>query len=107
MSKIEDEIREAIWIILSTAKGERVMHPDFGCGIHDLVFRTVDLETLKLAEIAVREALMNNEPRIEVVNVSVSAEGQEGRLLISIDYRVRQTDNIFRIVWSFCLGEGQ
>lgn len=104
MSKYEEDIREAIWIILSTAKGERVMHPDFGCGIHDLVFSTINTTTLGLVENAVREALIKYEPRIEVLDVSINTE--DGKLLISIDYRVRATNNEYNLVYPFYLTEG-
>ncbi len=50
LSKYEDDIREAIWIILGTAKGERVMRPSFGCGIHEMVFHTLNMENLSVIE---------------------------------------------------------
>ena len=59
-------IRESIWIVLSTSKGERVMRRDFGCGIHDLVFEVVNTTALMAIEESVREALATFEPRIEV-----------------------------------------
>ena len=106
-SKYEEDIKEAIIIILSTAKGERVMHPDFGCGIHGMVFQTINMSTLSLIEMTVREALTQYEPRIALVNVNVSADQAEnGILLISIDYMVRSTNNQFNIVYPFYLNEG-
>ena len=108
MSKYDSDIREAIWIILGTAKGERVMHPDFGCGIHGMLFQTTETKTLDLIEMAVCEALSMYEPRIEVMKVNVSSEeAQVGKLLISIDYRVKVTKNQFNIVYPFYLSEGQ
>jgi phage baseplate assembly protein W len=107
MSKYESDIKEAILIILGTAKGERVMQPDFGCGIHDMLFQTIETTTLDLMEMAVREALSMYEPRIEVMKVKVSSEeAQVEKLLISIDYRVRSTNNQFNIVYPFYLSEG-
>jgi phage baseplate assembly protein W len=106
-SEHEEDIKEAIWIILSTSKGERVMRPDFGCGIYEFVFATINTATLGLIEASVREALTFWEPRIELVNVNVSAEkAAEGKLLISIDYRVRTTNNEFNLVFPFYLKEG-
>lgn len=108
MSKYEEDIQEAIWIILSTAKGERVMHPDFGCGIHEMVFQTINTATLSLIELSVREALTMYEPRIELIKVNVSAEeAQSGKLLISLDYRVRSTNNQFNMVYPFYVREGK
>jgi len=106
--KYEEDIREAIRIILGTAKGERVMHPNFGCGIHDMVFQTINTATYSLVEMTVREALTLCESRIEVLNVNVSSDyAKDGKLLISIDYRVRSTNNQFNIVYPFYLSEGK
>lgn len=107
LSQYEEDIKEAIWIILGTAKGERVMRPDFGCGIHDLVFSPINTATLTLVENSVREALTVYEPRIELIQVKASAErAAEGELLVSIDYRVRSTNNRFNLVYPFYLKEG-
>jgi phage baseplate assembly protein W len=107
MSEYEQDIRESIWIILSTAKGERVMRPDFGCGIHDLVFAPINNTTVNLVENTVREALTLWEPRIELIKVEASAEeSAQGKLLVSIDYRVRVTNNRFNLVYPFYLKEG-
>ena len=107
MSEHEQDIKEAIWIILSTAKGERVMRPDFGCGIHDFVFAAINTANIGLIESSVREALTMWEPRIELKDVSVSTEKvDEGQLMISIDYTVRATNNEFNLVYPFYLTEG-
>lgn len=107
MSENEEDIKEAIWIILGTAKGERVMRPDFGCGIHELVFASINPTTISLVENSVREGLTLWEPRIELIKVEVSGEkSNEGKLLISIDYRVRTTNNRFNLVYPFYLKEG-
>ncbi len=107
MSEHEEDIKEAIWVILSTSKGERVMRPDFGCGIYEFVFATINTATMAMIEASVREALTFWEPRIELVNVNVSADkAEDGKLLISIDYRVRMTNNEFNLVYPFYLKEG-
>lgn len=108
MSQYEEDIKEAIWIILGTAKGERVMRPDFGCGIHDLVFASINTTTVTLVENSVREALTMWEPRIELIKAEVSTEeASVGKLLVSIDYRVRTTNNRFNLVYPFYLKEGK
>lgn len=107
MSAYETDIKEAILIILGTSKGERVMRPDFGCGIHDLVFAPINTTTLSLVENTVREGLTFWEPRIELIKVDVSdQQSSEGKLLVSIDYRVRVTNNRFNLVYPFYLKEG-
>lgn len=107
MSEFEQDIREAIWIILSTAPGERVMRPEFGCGIHDLVFASMNKATLGAIEAGVRDALTRWEPRVDLIKIEIStAEAGNGKLLISIDYRVRETNNEFNLVYPFYLSEG-
>ncbi|MCK4820670.1 GPW/gp25 family protein [bacterium] len=108
MSEYEQDIRESIWIILSTSKGERLMRPEFGCGIHDFVFASINMSILTLIENSVRESLTLWEPRIEVMSVRVSTEKMnEGKLMINIDYKVRTTNNPFSLVYPFYLTEGE
>jgi len=108
MSEYEEDIKEAIWIILATSKGERVMRPDFGSGIYDFVFAPINTATIGLVEESVREALTTYEPRIELLSVEVSTEeADKGKLLIGINYRVRNTNNEFNMVYPFYLTEGR
>lgn len=107
MSKFEEDIKEAIRIILGTARGERVMRPDFGCGIHELIFEPINVATIGLIESSVQEALTRYEPRVDLINVNVlDDEANVGKLKISIDYRVRATNNEFNLVYPFYLKEG-
>ena len=104
LSAADESIREAIWIILATARGERKMRPDFGCGIHDLVFATNSAETAGRVATDVRESLLLWEPRIDLENVDVRSDPEEpGRLLIQIEYRVRSTNSRFNLVYPFYL----
>jgi uncharacterized protein len=103
LASYEESVRQAIWLILGTAKGERVMRPDFGCGIYDLVFELNSATTAgKIAE-EVRDALLFHEPRIDVRNVQVDSRDDGETLLISIDYEVRATNNVFNLVYPFYL----
>jgi Bacteriophage baseplate protein W len=102
-AEYEDSVRQSIWVILGTAKGERVMRPDFGCGIYDLVFEVNSPTTAARVSHAVRDALLFFEPRIDVIDVDVRP-GEDGTtMLISIDYEVRATDNVFNLVYPFYL----
>lgn len=103
----EESIRQSIRIILSTAKGERVMRPDFGCGLQELVFAVNNATTQGQAESEVEEALIRWEPRIKLERVRAEAGGEHGEaLMISIDYRVRSTDSRFNLVFPFYLDRG-
>lgn len=100
----EESVRQSILIILRTVKGERVMRPDFGCNLQELVFAINDRSTQAAAAFEVREALQKWEPRIDVLEVEASAAGDRGEvLLIAIEYRVRSTDNRFNLVFPFYL----
>ena len=107
LSRYDRDVREAIRIILETAPGERVMRPDFGCGIHDLVFEEINATTLTAIEASVREALITYEPRIELNNVTVDpSDALDGLLVISIDYRLRRTNQEDNLVYPFFFREG-
>lgn len=99
----EESVRQSIWTILGTAKGERVMRPELGCGIYDLVFEINDAATAGKVVQAVREALLAFEPRVDVRDVQVRPEQQGEVMLISIDYEVRATNNAFNLVYPFYL----
>ena len=108
LSRYEEDIREAIWIILSTAPGERVMRPEFGCGIHQFIFAPNDARTAGLVQFTVEEALIRWEPRIELQEVLVYPDPSNPTLLlISIDYRVKANDSRFNLVYPFYLERGQ
>lgn len=101
----ERDVEEAIRIVIGTAKGERVMRPDFGCGIHDHVFDTIDTATRTLIETSVEEALIEHEPRIEVENIETSTERlASGMLEISVDYRVLDANNEYNLVYPLYVG---
>lgn len=106
MSPGEKSIQEAIWIILATSPGERVMRPDFGCGIHNLIFSVIDATTVGQATQEVRLALIRWEPRIEVLDVDTEVRGRGEVLLINIHYRNRSTNNFFNLVYPFYLTVG-
>ena len=102
IARYEESVRQSIVITLSTAKGERVMRPNFGCGLHELVFAVNSNATQAMAAFHVREALEDWEPRIDVLRVDASAGGQNGeQLLIDIDYRIRLTDSRYNLVYPF------
>jgi hypothetical protein len=107
LAEYEECVRQSILIILSTARGERVMRPDFGCDLYDLVFAPNNASTRGLAESHVEEALLLWEPRIKVLDIAVHPAGEQGEVLnINIEYMVRTTDNRFNLVYPFYLDRG-
>lgn len=104
MSALEENIRESIFIILGTAPTERLMRPDFGCEIHELVFAPNNPTTAGLAIHYVTEALQKWEPRIEKIEVSADPNRMEpNRLDVEISYVVRSTNVTRNLVYPFYL----
>ncbi|MDC3378841.1 GPW/gp25 family protein [Planctomycetota bacterium] len=104
MSQFEENIEESILIILGTALGERVMRPDFGCAVHDLVFAPNNSNTHGLIIYYVKEALSKWEPRIQALQVRVTPDRRElSRLDTSVEYQVIATNNVFNLVYPFYL----
>ncbi len=113
MNAYESQVAQSIRLILSTAKGERVMRPDFGAGLERLAFEPNNTVTAILIQQQVNEALLHFEPRIEVLGVSVNQSdqaavtaSQKGELLIEISYRVKTTDSIGNLVYPFYIERG-
>jgi phage baseplate assembly protein W len=102
LARDEQDIDQAIQLILGTAPGERPMRPEFGCGVHDFVFDSIDANTIGNMEEAIREALLRWEPRIEVRHVKFDAtEAVNGLLTINIEYEVRATNTARNLVYPF------
>jgi uncharacterized protein len=97
-----DDIDEAITIILGTAPGERPMRPEFGCGIHNYIFESVDSYTMARLEQEIRIALDRWEPRIDVIDVDFGLDGvDQGEVVIEIGYVIRTTNDIRNLVYPF------
>jgi phage baseplate assembly protein W len=103
----EERVAESIALILGTAVGERVMLPDFGCGVHEMVFAPNNTLTQGRVAQAVRRALVAHEARIDVLEVHVeSPPGEPNLLLVRVDYRVRANNAFHNLVYPFFLREG-
>jgi phage baseplate assembly protein W len=104
MSQFEENIEESILIILGTALGERVMRPDFGCAIHDLIFAPNNSNTHGLIIYHVKEALMKWEPRIQNITVDVETDPDAlSRIYVKVEYQVIATNNVYNLVYPFYL----
>jgi hypothetical protein len=103
----EEDIRQAIHIILGTNPGERVMRPDFGAGLNAFVFEPLNETTQQSVKTRVEEALVDWEPRIDVEEVRVAIDSAErNKLLITVSYRVRASNALHNLVYPFYLQEG-
>lgn len=106
-SSYEEDIAEAIKIIIGTSKGERIMDKNFGCNIKDLIFENFNYNTALKIERCVLDALQEWEPRIINVKVKVSQDTVENsKININISYVVRSTNNPYNLVYPYYINEG-
>jgi uncharacterized protein len=104
MAQFEESIRDAIFIILGTAPGERLLRPTFGCDIHDLVFAPNNPNTCGLAAHQCEEALNKWEPRIAKVKARAKpAPDEPNKILIDIEYVVIANNTSRNLVYPFYL----
>ncbi len=103
----DERIRQSIWLVLATAPGERVMMPDFGCGVHDLVFQPNTAAVRGSVRAEVRDALVRWEPRIDVIDVAVTQPPDRPEvMLIEVEYRIRSTNAFYNLVYPLFITEG-
>jgi uncharacterized protein len=107
-ARYEQRIEESIVLILATAPGERPMLPDFGCGMHDILFKPNDPRTIALVVHLARESLTRYEPRIDLIDLlAENTLEAPNLLLIRVNYRVRATNAIGNLVYPFYINEGR
>lgn len=106
-AQAETKIEQAMWLILSTAQGERVMRPTYGCGVHDLVFEPNTPQNAAQIVDLVRKSLVAQEPRIAVLSVtSETSSDDPSVLLIRIDYQINSNNSVGNMVYPFFITEG-
>jgi phage baseplate assembly protein W len=100
-------IQDAVWLILATAPGERLMRPAFGAGVDDFVFEPNDAASRTRLATAIAHALTRDEPRIELTGVTVE-EVPDGpsAVLVRVEYRIRSTNELHNLVYPLYLQEG-
>ena len=103
----DEDIGESLEILLSTSPGERVMQPDYGCGLKAKVFETINESSITEIKDLIERAVLFFEPRISLEDIDVdTGEAVEGRLWIRLSYRVRKTNSRRNIVYPFYFLEG-
>jgi uncharacterized protein len=107
MLEQEADISSSLEILLTTAPGERVMLPDFGCNLEELVFENLDTTLKTLMAHKIEAAVLYHESRIDVEKVKLDTSREnEGVILIEVIYRVRSTNSRFNFVFPFYKEEG-
>jgi phage baseplate assembly protein W len=106
-ARYEDDVEQAIGIVLETTRRERVMKPDFGADLRGFVFDPNSPATHRAVESSVQRALADWEPRITVQSVRAYPDGtRDNVLMIEIDYVVRRNNTSFNLVYPFYLRDG-
>ncbi|WP_051640109.1 GPW/gp25 family protein [Cellulomonas sp. URHE0023] len=105
----EDDVASSLQILLSTSRGERIMVPQYGCNLDELMFENLDTRMRTLMEDKISSAILYHEPRIDLERVEVENDPTEtlaGRVLIGVTYRVRETNSRFNFVFPYYREEG-
>lgn len=107
MLQDEQDIESSLHILLSTRLGERIMVPDFGCNLDELLFKPLNLTVKTYVIDLIKRAILYHEPRIDVGKIALDPINEiEGELLIRIDYTVRSTNSRKNMVFPFYKTEG-
>ena len=106
LSQFEQDVRESLDILLSTLKGERVIRPDYGTNVHNLIFENLDTNTGTLVADELKKSILLHEPRIFVDKITPSQEELNGTLEMQIDYTIIATNTRYNIVYPFYFTEG-
>jgi len=107
MVEEEEDIKQSLILIISTAPGERIMKPKFGCDLTSSVFDNIDSLAMNRMKDAIKTAVLNYEPRITLHEVTIDvADALEGKVHINLDYTIRKINVRTNIVYPFYLKEG-
>lgn len=102
-----ERISDAIWVIIKTSIGERVMRPAFGAGANEFVFQSNSSLIRTQLVASIKQALLKWEPRIALTQVSANPVPDEpSQVLVSIEYTIKATNELFNVVYPFYLAEG-
>ena len=107
MAENEDDVRQSLHILLSTAVGERILEPKYGCNLRRFLFEPLDTTLRTYIKDVVRDAILYFEPRVVLERVSVEALSGEGQLIIGVEYQIPATNTRTNLVFPFYLREGE
>lgn len=103
----EEDIKSSLHILLTTRLGERVMFPEYGCNLEELLFESLNRTLITYTVDLIKTAILYHEPRIDVLKIDISeTDPLEGKLVIAIDYIVRATNSRTNVVFPFYKEEG-
>jgi phage baseplate assembly protein W len=102
----EEDIKQSLIILLSTIKGERVMQPDYGANMEDLLFEPLNVSFAQRMSGQIERAILFFEPRIKTDDITYNQDNENGLVEIRIDYTIIATNNRRNIVYPYYLNEG-
>jgi hypothetical protein len=106
VEKVQD-IEQSLQVLLSTAIGERIMQPRYGCNMNDLLFESLDTGTKTMIIDRIQTAILFFEPRIEAKKIELNTQNElEGEVLVEIEYIISSTNSRYNFVFPFYLKEG-
>ena len=106
MVELDEDVRESLWILFSTRPGERPTNPEFGCKVHELVWRPLNQATIFLIKEAIEAAVAKYEPRINIEEIHVDTDERAGTIFIHLDYTVTKVNVRTNIVYPYYKIEG-
>jgi len=107
MTTDREDIERSLEILLGTIRGERVMRPDYGSNLDEMMFESFDQSMKTYLTQSLETAILYHEPRIEPLRVELDdSEIYEGKILIEIEYKIRSTNSRFNMVYPFYIDEG-
>jgi uncharacterized protein len=106
MVEMDEDVRESLFVLFSTRPGERPTNPDFGCKVHEIIWRPLNESTIFLIKEAIEAAVIKYEPRIKIEEIHVDTDEIEGTIFVHLDYTVTKVNVRTNIVYPYYKIEG-
>lgn len=105
LSEDEKDIRESLIILLKTSLGERVMRPDYGANMEDMLFEAINVTTASIIINRLKRAILFHEPRVKANNIDLVPDRAEGRIQVTLEYTIIATNSRSNLVFPYYLDE--
>jgi uncharacterized protein len=106
MTEKQEDIEKSLQILLTTAIGERVMEPKYGCNMDELLFESLNTTTQTIIKDKIKTAILYFEPRINPTKIELNTTNElQGEVLVEVEYVVRATNNRFNFVFPYYRNE--
>ncbi len=100
------DIKQSLFILMSTLPGERLMRPDYGCDLYAFVFENFNTTTKTRMRDVISSAILKFEPRVRVQDIEIKTDVMESIAYINIWYFVPKTNSRHNMVYPFYFHEG-